>query len=72
MTIFKKDIKLGVRYIVIMFLLYLIHMTLQATWLASIKDVDSTVMSVSIGGLYATVAIVFKAHFENKVANHDE
>jgi len=72
MVIYTENVKLTIRYAVMFFLLYLVKTTLTPEWLNSIKEVNSTVMSVIGGGLFATVSIVIKAHFESKVKKDEE
>lgn len=68
MVLYTENVKLTIRYLVMFFLLYLVGTTISPEWLNSVKEVDSTVMSVIGGGLFATVSIVIKAHFDSKVS----
>ena len=60
-------IKLVIRYIIIMFYMYLCWMVLQPYWLNTVKDLEGPVLSVLVGAPYGALTIILNAHFSDSI-----
>jgi len=64
MKMSRTDIKLIIRYLVIMYLLYLATKIIQPEWLNSVDYLSGTALSVLVGSVYGALGLVLKAHFK--------
>ena len=62
----RADIKLGVRYVVLMFLSYLAYLVVTPEYLNSIKELDSMIVSAVIVSVFGALTLVLKANFDTK------
>jgi len=60
----KANVKLGVRYGVLGFLLYLAYTVISPTYLLELKDIDSMILNVAIASVYAGLTLVLKATYD--------
>lgn len=60
----KQDIKLTIRYIVLVFIMYLAYMISSPEWLLEVKELDASTISVIFGSVFGAFGWVLKSHFE--------
>jgi len=61
------SVKLAIRYIIIMFYMYLCWMVLQPYWLDTVKDLEGPVLSVLVGAPYGALTIILNSHFSTTI-----
>jgi len=64
-----KNIKLGTRYVLIVFVMFLCYKVTSADYILKLKDIDSTLLSVVTGAVFGALTLIVKNHFETKVDN---
>ena len=60
----RSDIKLGARYVVLAFIMYLAYVVTSAEYLLQVKDIDPMILNVAIGAIFGALTLVLKSHFE--------
>lgn len=63
----RSDIKLGVRYIVLIFFMYLAWYTTSPSYLKEIKEMPEFVLMTINGSIFGALTLVLKSHFETKI-----
>jgi len=66
----KSDIKLVVRYAVLIFFMYLAYDITRAGYANSIKDVGEIAVSAIYGSVFGALTMVIRGHFETKPDNN--
>lgn len=61
-------IKLGARYVVLGFIMYLAYVVTSADYLNSTHTIDPMTLNVIVGSIFGALTLVIKAHFETKVS----
>ena len=69
MIIHRDDIKLIIRYIVILYLIYLSNTIIHKEWLTSVTYLSHTTLAIFIGSVYGALSLVLKAHFKHPISN---
>ena len=65
----EKNIKLGARYVVLAFIMYLAYTVTSVTYIVAMKDVDPMNLNVVVGAIFGALTLVLKSHFETKVSD---
>ncbi len=63
-----KNTKLAIRYILIIFVMFLCYKVTSAEYILKLKDIDSTLLSVVTGAVFGGLTLIVKYHFETKVS----
>jgi len=63
----KPNIKLGARYIVLAFFMYLAWLIVSPTWINDVKGIDPMTLNVIVGAVFGALTLILKSHFETKV-----
>ena len=63
----RSDIKLAVRYIVLIFFMYLAWYTTSPGYLKEIKEMPEFVLMTINGSIFGALTFVLKSHFETKI-----
>jgi len=63
----KDNIKLGARYVVLVFFMYLAWYTTSPTYLESIKDMPQFVLMTINASVFGALTLVVKSHFSTKI-----
>lgn len=65
----KKDLKLSIRYITLLFFMVLAYDITRPEWLNKVKDLDPMTISVIFGSVFGALTMVLKSHFETKIGD---
>ena len=63
----KETVKLGSRYIVLTFFMYLAYTIVQPVYANSIKDIGEIATSAIYTSVFGALTFILKSHFETKV-----
>ena len=63
----KENIKLGARYVVLMFFMYLSWLIVSPEWIKNVKGLDPMTINVIVGAVFGALTLVIKSHFETKI-----
>jgi hypothetical protein len=63
----RKDIKLAARYIVLGFIMVLAYQITQSSWIMAVTGADPMTINVIVTGVFGTLTLVVKSHFETKI-----
>ena len=65
----RTDIKLGIRYLVLIFLGWLSYKVVTPEYLLMVKELGEVITSAVIVSVFGALTLVLKANFETKTSN---
>lgn len=65
----SMKVKMGARYIVLLFFMFLAHMITQPEWIVQVKEVDPMTLNVIYASVFGALTLIIKSHFETKPAD---
>jgi hypothetical protein len=63
----KANVKLTVRYIILVFFTYMAYMSVSPDYLQSIKDMPKEVIIAINVSVFGALTLILKYHFETKI-----
>jgi multisubunit Na+/H+ antiporter MnhF subunit len=63
----KANVKLGARYVVLAFFMYLAWLIVSPEWINNVKGIDAMTLNVIVGAVFGALTLILKSHFETKV-----
>ena len=65
----ESKIKLGFRFGILIFLMYLSYMVVSAEYLLQVKEMPEYLMMAIVGGTLGTLSWIVKEHFGTKIGD---
>ena len=65
----KDNVKLGARYVVLVFFMYLAWYTTSPDYLKEIKDMPQFVLMTINGSIFGALTLVINSHFKTKIGD---
>ena len=61
---YEYEIKMGARYLVLVFFGYLAYDITRPEWIMAIKEIDPMTLNVIFGSVFGALTWIMKTHFE--------
>jgi len=66
----RKDLKLAMRYLVLLFFMYLAYTIVSPVWIRDVKNTDPMTINVIVGAVFGALTLIIKEHFTTKVSDN--
>ena len=65
----NQEFKLSIRYLILMFFIYLVYKITTPEWILSIKGFSEAGIGLIYTSVFGALTFILKAHFETKVSD---
>jgi len=70
-NVLSKDMKMGARYVLLTFFMFLAYKVTEAEYVVKIKDIGEIAASAIYGSVFGALTLIIRSHFETKPGNDD-